>query len=54
MNPVTESNLRTPKPPVEPAKSPTRWGKEAHPPEEIRFLQGPQRRGFEVMRAVRR
>jgi uncharacterized protein (TIGR00730 family) len=38
---------------TEPAKSPTRWGKAPHPPEEIRFLQGPQPRGFELMRALR-
>lgn len=29
------------------------WGKEAGAPEEIRFLQGPQQRGFELGRAVR-
>jgi uncharacterized protein (TIGR00730 family) len=30
-----------------------RWGKETPQPEEIRFLEGPQRRGFELWRAVR-
>jgi uncharacterized protein (TIGR00730 family) len=39
--------------PMEPAKSPTRWGKGPPPPEEVRFLQGPQQRGFELMRALR-
>jgi uncharacterized protein (TIGR00730 family) len=38
---------------AEPAKSSTRWGKGAPSPEEIRFLQGPQQRGFELMRALR-
>ena len=37
----------------EPAKSATRWGKAPPPPEEVRFLQGPQRRGFELVRALR-
>ena len=32
-------------PTAEPAKSPTRWGKGPPPPEEVRFLQGPQPRG---------
>jgi uncharacterized protein (TIGR00730 family) len=39
--------------PTEPAKSATRWGKAPHPPEEIRFLRGPQPRGFELVRALR-
>src|SRR5712692_7708299 len=39
--------------PEEPAKSTTHWGKAPAPPEEVRFLHGPQSRGFEVMRAVR-
>ena len=29
-----------------------RWGKEVTRPEEVRFLQGPQKRGFELWRAV--
>jgi uncharacterized protein (TIGR00730 family) len=29
------------------------WGKEAGAPEEIRFLEGPQTRGFELRRALR-
>ncbi len=29
------------------------WGKVPGPPEEVRFLQGPQERGFELGRAVR-
>jgi uncharacterized protein (TIGR00730 family) len=39
--------------PSEPAASSTRWGKGPAPPEEIRFLQGPQPRGFELLRAAR-
>ncbi len=30
-----------------------KWGKGPAPPEEHKFLQGPQRRGFELWRAVR-
>jgi hypothetical protein len=30
-----------------------RWGKVAGPPEEVRFLEGPQRRRFELARALR-
>jgi hypothetical protein len=39
--------------PEEPAKSRTLWGKEPPPSEEIRFLRGPQPRGFELIRALR-
>jgi uncharacterized protein (TIGR00730 family) len=39
--------------PAEPAKSRTQWGKGPPAPEEARFLQGPQSRGFELMRALR-
>jgi uncharacterized protein (TIGR00730 family) len=38
--------------PVERAESRTSWGKGPAPPEEQRFLQGPQPRGFELMRAL--
>jgi uncharacterized protein (TIGR00730 family) len=38
---------------LEPARSDTRWGKALRPPGEIRFLEGPQPRGFELMRALR-
>ncbi len=31
----------------------TRWGKGAHPVEAVRFLEGPQSRGFEWARTVR-
>ncbi len=48
-----EPDLVSPKPPEEPAKSTTRWGKAPPPPDEVRFLHGPQTRGFEVLRAVR-
>jgi len=30
-----------------------RWGKQTAQPEEIRFLEGPQKRGFELWRAIR-
>jgi uncharacterized protein (TIGR00730 family) len=53
MDPKIEKDGAPPKPPVEPAESSTRWGKAAGPPEEVRFLRGPQPRGFELMRAVR-
>jgi uncharacterized protein (TIGR00730 family) len=33
--------------------SPARWATGGHPPEVTRFLEGPQRRGFELGRAVR-
>jgi uncharacterized protein (TIGR00730 family) len=39
--------------PSEPAKSRTDWGKGPPAPEEARFLQGPQPRGFELMRTLR-
>jgi uncharacterized protein (TIGR00730 family) len=39
--------------PREAAKSQTRWGKGPPTPEIRRFLQGPQPRGFELMRALR-
>src|SRR5262249_8406547 len=39
------------RPPEEPAKSSTRWGQGPPPPQEARFLQGPQPRGFELVRA---
>ena len=38
--------------PREPAQSRTDWGKGPPPPEVAKFLQGPQPRGFELMRAV--
>src|SRR4051812_47772967 len=37
--------------PDDPAKSQTRWGKDSPTPEVVRFLQGPQPRGFELVRA---
>jgi uncharacterized protein (TIGR00730 family) len=40
-------------PPPEPARSGTEWGKGTPRPEEARFLQGPQPRGFELGRAFR-
>lgn len=39
--------------PTEPAKSSTQWGKGPPTPVETRFLRGPQRRGFELVRAFR-
>jgi hypothetical protein len=41
-----------PQPPSEPASSTTRWGKAPPVPEITQFLRGPQRRGFELRRAV--
>jgi uncharacterized protein (TIGR00730 family) len=35
------------------SQAPGRWGKGEPHPEEIRFLQGPQTRGFELLRALR-
>jgi uncharacterized protein (TIGR00730 family) len=43
----------SPRPPEGPATSLTRWGKAPPPPEELHFLHGPQRRGFELWRALR-
>jgi uncharacterized protein (TIGR00730 family) len=42
-----------PKIPVEPARSRVTWGKGPPSSEVERFLQGPQSRGFELMRAAR-
>jgi uncharacterized protein (TIGR00730 family) len=42
-----------PKPGQFPAPSLTQWGKTPGEPQVVRFLQGPQRRGFELVRAVR-
>jgi uncharacterized protein (TIGR00730 family) len=39
--------------PAEPAKSRTDWGKGPPHPEEVRFLQGPQPRGSELLSAMR-
>ena len=39
--------------PTEPAESRTDWGKGPPHPEEAKFLQGPQPRGIELMRALR-
>src|SRR5438105_1419998 len=39
--------------PLDPAKSKTQWGKAPPAPEEKKFLQGPQTRGFELWRAIR-
>jgi uncharacterized protein (TIGR00730 family) len=39
--------------PSEPAKSRTDWGKGPPKPDEIRFLQGPQPRGHELIHALR-
>jgi uncharacterized protein (TIGR00730 family) len=41
------------RPPAEPVQSPTQWGKGPPPPEEAKFLHGPQPRGFELLRAIR-
>ena len=41
------------RPPEEPARSETQWGRGPPAPEVARFLQGPQPRGFELARALR-
>jgi uncharacterized protein (TIGR00730 family) len=48
-----EPDLVSPKLPEDPAKSRTHWGKSPPSSEEVRFLRGPQPRGFELMRALR-
>ncbi|HLJ94195.1 MAG TPA: TIGR00730 family Rossman fold protein [Gemmataceae bacterium] len=53
MDQAGQPDLGSAKTPVEPAKSPTQWGKGPSPPEEVRFLVGPQPRGFELGRAFR-
>jgi uncharacterized protein (TIGR00730 family) len=52
MKSTAESQLPTPNLPEEPAKSQTQWGKDASVPEVVRFLRGPQPRGFELIRAL--
>src|SRR5436190_14704466 len=54
MRPTSEEpNPHGSQAPLDPAKSRTKWGKAPPAPEEKRFLQGPQPRGFELWRAVR-
>jgi uncharacterized protein (TIGR00730 family) len=53
MDQAGEPNVDLTGPTAEPAKSPTRWGKGPPPPEEARFLQGPQPRGHDLVRALR-
>lgn len=53
MDPAGEPGQVSPQAAKEPAKSRTDWGKRPPPSEEIRFLRGPQPRGFELMRALR-
>jgi uncharacterized protein (TIGR00730 family) len=48
-----EGSASSPQLPEESARSSTRWGKGPAPPDELRFLQGPQSRGFELIRALR-
>jgi uncharacterized protein (TIGR00730 family) len=50
---VIELRPTAPEPPKEPARSRTDWGKGPPAPEEVRFLQGPQSRGFEIWQAGR-
>lgn len=42
-----------PKAPLVPADNRSRWGKEAELPGDRRFLQGPQARGSELVRAIK-
>jgi uncharacterized protein (TIGR00730 family) len=53
MDATTDESAFRPKLLAGPAKSPTQWGRGPAPPKEARFLQGPQPRGFELMRALR-
>jgi uncharacterized protein (TIGR00730 family) len=53
MDKTDESSVVVSRPPEGPAPSLTQWGKVAPPPEELRFLQGPQRRGYELVKAIR-
>jgi uncharacterized protein (TIGR00730 family) len=52
MNSTNEPGNRVQVLPAEPAKSQTDWGKGTPVPEVVRFLQGPQPRGFELVRAL--
>jgi uncharacterized protein (TIGR00730 family) len=53
MSQTREPEPATERPQKGPAPSTTHWGKAPPAPEERRFLQGPQARGFELVRAVR-
>jgi uncharacterized protein (TIGR00730 family) len=53
MERVIDADGAEPRLPPEQAKSETQWGKGPAAPEEVRFLQGPQPRGFELVRALR-
>lgn len=52
MDPASHLDQVPTKPPAEPAKSTTDWGKRPPPSPEVPFLRGPQPRGFELKRAV--
>jgi uncharacterized protein (TIGR00730 family) len=53
MNQAREPGPAAEPPQKGPAPSATQWGKAPPAPEERRFLQGPQPRGFELVRAAR-
>ena len=52
MDRASQVDQEPPQLPAEPAKAPTDWGRRPPPSPEVRFLRGPQRRGFELKRAV--
>src|SRR5262249_14775602 len=53
MEKVTETQEVSPIPATHPTLSPTHWGKGPPAPEEAHFLRGPQKRGFELWRAIK-
>ena len=52
MDPASQADQVSEKLAAEPAKSPNDWGKRPPPSPEVHFLRGPQRRGFELKRAL--
>jgi uncharacterized protein (TIGR00730 family) len=49
---VDADSSSTPGVPPEPARSSTTWGTGPAPPQTVRFLRGPQTRGFELLQAL--
>jgi uncharacterized protein (TIGR00730 family) len=52
LDPASQVDQSSDKLPVEPAKTPTNWGKRPPPSPEVHFLRGPQPRGLEFMRVL--
>jgi uncharacterized protein (TIGR00730 family) len=52
MDPIPNSGVSVDHPQTGPAPSTTHWGKAPPEPEVVKFLQGPQKRGYELGRAV--